>query len=167
MIAPPVGEKIDHGRAPLPVEIVRWFIQQQEVRFHEDERSKAGPRALSARHCCQAGLRFHLKPEAGKSGSNPALKHPIGIGKFVGIGFAALGAAKKGQCLGNAEEIRNGFGWIGLNGLAKDTQGVIHGDRAGVRAQFARNQLEKGGFPGGIAADKARSLRTETQINTG
>jgi hypothetical protein len=122
---------------------------------------------LSAGHCCQAGLRFHLEREAGKSGSDTGLQRPIGIGEFLGIGFAAIGAAKKGQCLSNAEEIRNGFACIDLNGLAKDTQAAIDGDRAGVRAQFARNQLEESGFPGAIAADKACSLWAKAQVEAG
>ena len=165
--AAPAGKEVDHRRASLAVEVVCRFVEQQEVGLREDKRGEARARALSARQCREMRFGGRIQSEAGERGRNSGLQRPIGIGKFLGTGFAILGAAQQGQRVGDAEQVCDSFAWCGLNRLAQDAQGAVDGDRPGMGTQFARNQLEERGFADAVASDKTHASDAECQFEIG
>ena len=78
-----------------------------------------------------------------------------------------LGAAQHGQRIDGAEQGGDGLPRIDLNDLAQDAKRAVDGDAAGMRAQFAGDQLEKRGLADAVAADEPGPFRAETQVEIG
>ncbi|MGY3076198.1 hypothetical protein ACVWZZ_002569 [Bradyrhizobium sp. LM6.10] len=101
----PGRKKIDHGRAPLPIEIVGGLVEQQEVRLRENQRGETNPRDLPARQAPELDLRSDAEPDKRKGRCKPCLKGPSDLGDLLGRGFPAFSATKQLQRWSRTEQV--------------------------------------------------------------
>ena len=134
----PVGQKVDHRPAAVPVEIIGRLVQKDEIRLREDEGGKCGPRALPARKRRQQCFGPRIQPDAGESPGDPCFQRPVGKGQFLDAGRAGFRAVEQGQPVIRAKQVRDRLLRPQLNDLAQDAQGTIDGYPAGMRAADRR-----------------------------
>ena len=153
------------------VQIVGWFIQQDELGARNRERGKRGNDRLAAREAahiageeCSDGIwaiAVHLscrgEPVGGQGGEDALLNIPVisdGLVEFGGVlaGFHRL------QCLQNlceSAELGESLAPPQPQILRQVRHALRRHYRPGVRGQFTQNQPHEGGFTATVIANKA------------
>lgn len=79
----PAGEKFDHCRPPVPVEIVGRLVEDQEIRCVIDLGSQCGTGALAAGKPSERRRQRNGEDETRKRRFDSRLQHPVVIGQFL------------------------------------------------------------------------------------
>ncbi|MNK99563.1 hypothetical protein D3C87_1199650 [compost metagenome] len=165
--ATPGRQKIGDENAPVPVEIIRRFVEDQEVGSGVDLSRKCGPRALPAgqrrKRCGGQGIQPDLRQGPG----NFVLQHPVDIFKLFETGRSRLRTGKDIKRIARAKQVGDGLFGHDLHALAQKIDAARDGNRARGWRQFLRNQFQKRRLADAVAPDKAGAFRSEAKIDVG
>ncbi len=149
------------------VEIVRRFVEKQEIRFAEDECGQRRPGALPAGKRREPCAGFCVKADISKHGRHSLLQEPVGRCDFLDRRLAPLGLPEQSQLGGGPEKIANGCFRLNLDALAQDPEPAVDGDRSGLRLQLPGDEFQERRLADAVAADKTCALWAEAQVETG
>ena len=165
--AAPRGQETGQGLASGPIEIIGRLVQQQEVRFGEDQGREPDPRDLTAGQTRQLRIGRQIEAEARQRGRQPSFERPVDRGEIVDRRVAPLGTAQQLERRPDAEQIGHPRPCGQLRILAQQANAAIDQNASGMRKMLPRDRRKQRRLPDAVAADETGPLGRECQIEVG
>ena len=161
----PAGEHPGDGIASVGIEVVGRLVEQDQVRFGDDEGGERGARALAAGEAGERPVRRESRQvDLSQRGFQPRFERPVRFRRVGERAATGLQSAQAGKRRAEPHEVGERVAFRRLHALAQQRDPAGTFDRAGNGGCLAGNHAEQRRLADAVAADQAGTVDTEDEI---